>query len=293
MANSTIPSYPSDTGSPKDLQPMPTRNATVLVVTSGKGGVGKTTSTASIGSALATLGMKTILIDFDVGLRNLDLILGAERRIVYNMIDVITGRAKLAQAIVQDKHSINLSLLPTSQTKDKDALTDDGVARIIESLRPHYDWIVCDSPAGIEHGALQAMRHADRALVVVNPEVSSVRDSDRIIGLLGAKTLRAEQGIELQKNLLVTRYDTRRARQHGDMLSISDIVEILAIPPIGIIPESEDILKSSNTGVPVPVRNPKSAAGLAYIEAARRLMGEHIPLVEPKPPSLFSRLMRE
>lgn len=265
--------------------------ATVLVITSGKGGVGKTTSTVSIGSALARAGKKTILIDFDVGLRNLDLIMGLERRIFHNMIDVIEGRASLHQAIVQDKNSPNLSILPTSQTKDKNALQNEGVSRIIDALREEYEWIICDSPAGIESGAAHAMRHADQAIIVTNPEISSVRDSDRIIGILDTQTIRAQQGLELPKSVLITRYNARRARRKSDMLTIEDIQEVLGIPLIGIIPESQTVLQSSNTGIPVPVRDPKSQAAIAYTETAHRLLGQRIPVREPTPPGLIARIL--
>jgi septum site-determining protein MinD len=254
--------------------------AKVLVVTSGKGGVGKTTSTAALGAALAQLGQRVVLVDFDVGLRNLDLIMGAERRVVYDMINVINGDAKLAQALIRDKRIENLSLLPASQTRDKDALTNEGVAGIIADLRDKFDWVVCDSPAGIERGATHAMYHADMAVVVTNPEVSSVRDSDRIIGLLDSKTERAERGEQVIKHLLVTRYDPARAAR-GEMLKVEDILEILSIPLLGVVPESEEVLKASNLGSPVTISAPTSSPGRAYSEAARRLNGEEIPVVIP------------
>ena len=254
--------------------------AKVLCVTSGKGGVGKTTTTAALGAALAQAGEKVCVVDFDVGLRNLDLIMGAERRVVYDLINVTNGDAKLPQALIRDKRLENLSLLPASQTRDKDALTDEGVARVMEELRERFDWIICDSPAGIERGAQLAMRHADVAVVVTNPEVSSVRDSDRIIGLLDSKTERAEKGEKIEKHLLLTRYDATRA-DRGEMLKTDDILEILAIPLLGIIPESEEVLRASNIGSPVTLNNPASAPARAYIDAARRLAGESIPMVVP------------
>src|ERR1700681_2999457 len=208
----------------------------VLVVTSGKGGVGKTTTTAALGAALAQDGDKVVVIDFDVGLRNLDLVMGAERRVVFDLINVINGVAKLPQALIRDKRLDNLMLLPASQTRDKDALTDEGVAKVIAELKTKFDWIICDSPAGIERGATLAMRHADAAIIVTNPEVSSVRDSDRIIGLLDSKTERAEKGEHMPKHLLIARYDAGRAAR-GEMLNIEDVLEILTIPLIGIIPE--------------------------------------------------------
>src|ERR1700736_6727575 len=210
---------------------------TVLVVTSGKGGVGKTTSTAALGAALAMTGDSVAVVDFDVGLRNLDLVLGAERRVVYDFINVIQGHAKLSQALIRDKRLNTLHLLAASQTRDKDALTDEGVERVINELRATFDWVICDSPAGIERGALLAMRFADKAVVVTNPEVSSVRDSDRIIGLLDSKAWRAESGERMDKQLLLTRFDPGRSSR-GEMLGVADVLDILSIPLLGIIPES-------------------------------------------------------
>src|SRR5947209_4514090 len=223
---------------------------TVIVVASGKGDVGKTTSTAARGSALADRGQRVCVVDFDVGLRNLDLVLGAERRVVYDFINVAQGDAKLQQALIRDKRCETLYLLAASQTRDKDALTDEGVERVIAELRESFDWVVCDSPAGIERGALLAMRFADTAVVVCNPEVSSVRDSDRIIGLLDSRTRRAETGGRIDKHLLLTRFDPHRSAR-GEMLSVADVLEILSVPLLGIIPESEDILRASNVGAPI------------------------------------------
>jgi septum site-determining protein MinD len=254
--------------------------AHVLVVTSGKGGVGKTTSTAALGAALAHLGDKVVVIDFDVGLRNLDLVMGAERRVVFDLINVIHGVAKLPQALIRDKRLENLFLLPASQTRDKDALTEDGVAKIIAELRTKFDWVICDSPAGIERGATLAMRHTDSAIVVTNPEVSSVRDSDRIVGLLDSKTIKAERGERITKHVLITRYDSSRAAR-GEMLSIHDILEILSTPLLGIIPESQEVLRASNLGSPVTLSNAGSAPARAYFDAARRLKGEKIPITIP------------
>ncbi len=251
--------------------------AKVLVVTSGKGGVGKTTSTAALGAAIAGLGKKVVVVDFDVGLRNLDLIMGAERRVVYDLINVTQGDAKLTQALIRDKRLDALSLLPASQTRDKDALTLDGVTRVMEELREMFDWVICDSPAGIERGALLAMHHADVAVVVTNPEVSSVRDSDRIIGMLDSKTARAERGERVEKHLLLTRYDPARAAR-GDMLKTEDVLEILSIPLLGIIPESQDVLRASNVGSPVTLSDPTSAPARAYLDAAKRLQGETVEM---------------
>ena len=264
--------------------------AKVLVVTSGKGGVGKTTSTAALGAALAQAGENVVVVDFDVGLRNLDLVMGAERRVVFDMINVIQGDAKLSQALIRDKRIDTLSLLPASQTRDKDALNLEGVAAIIDQLRQKFDWIICDSPAGIEKGALMAMRHADVAIVVTNPEVSSVRDSDRIIGMLDSKTLKAEKDERMEKHLLITRYDPARAAR-GEMLKTEDVLEILSIPLLGIVPESEDVLRASNIGAPVTLNDPSSAAAKAYFEAARRLRGEKVDIVVPiERKGLMSRL---
>jgi septum site-determining protein MinD len=265
--------------------------AKVLVVTSGKGGVGKTTTTAALGAALAQTGLTVAVVDFDVGLRNLDLVMGAERRVVFDLINVVQGEAKLAQALIRDKRVDTLSLLPASQTRDKDALTPEGVARVIGELREKFDWVICDSPAGIERGATLAMRHADMAVVVTNPEVSSVRDSDRIIGLLDSTTLKAERGERLEKHLLLTRYDAARAAR-GEMLRIDDVLEILSIPLLGIIPDSEEVLRASNLGSPVTLANPVCAAARAYTDAARRLLGETVDITVPaEKKSLFGRLL--
>ncbi|MEH2514681.1 septum site-determining protein MinD [Bradyrhizobium sp. AZCC 1610] len=254
--------------------------AKVLVVTSGKGGVGKTTTTAALGAALAQSGQSVVVVDFDVGLRNLDLVMGAERRVVFDLINVVQGVAKLPQALIRDKRLENLWLLPASQTRDKDALTDEGVGRVVGELKSRFDWILCDSPAGIERGATLAMRYADEAIIVTNPEVSSVRDSDRIIGMLDSKTVKAERGEHVEKHVLITRYDPARAAR-GEMLSIDDILEILATPLLGIIPESQDVLKASNVGTPVTLNNADSAPARAYIDASRRLMGEEVAMVVP------------
>jgi len=262
----------------------------VVVVTSGKGGVGKTTSTAALGAALAQTGKRVVLIDFDVGLRNLDLVLGAERRVVFDLINVTQGVAKLSQALIRDKRVDTLFLLPASQTRDKDALTDEGVESVIASLGDKFDYVLCDSPAGIERGAQLAMRYADEAVIVTNPEVSSVRDSDRIIGLLDSRTLKAERGESMPKHILLTRYDSARAAR-GEMLSIEDVLEILSTPLLGIIPESEGVLRSSNVGSPVTLNEPTNSAAKAYVDAARRLMGEDVPMVLPVDRrGLFDRL---
>lgn len=247
--------------------------AKIIVITSGKGGVGKTTTSASFAVGLAKRGFKTTVIDFDIGLRNLDLIMGCERRVVYDFVNVIRGEANLNQALIRDKHCKELYILPASQTRDKDALTMEGVSQVLTQLSETMDYIVCDSPAGIERGAQLAMYFADIAIVVTNPEVSSVRDADRILGLLSSKTKRAEEGSEpIAEYLLLTRYASKRVSR-GDMLSLEDINEILAIPVLGIIPESSAVLRASNSGIPV-ILNEKSDAGLAYQQAVARLLGE-------------------
>lgn len=265
--------------------------AKIIVVTSGKGGVGKTTSAAAISTGLALRGKKTVVIDFDVGLRNLDLIMGCERRVVYDLVNVIQGEAGLNQALIRDKRVENLFILPASQTRDKDALTQEGVAEILEKLKEDFDFILCDSPAGIERGAQLAMYFADEAIVVTNPEVSSVRDSDRILGLLASKTRRAEQGDDpIKEHLLVTRYNPERVTS-GDMLTLDDIREILAINLLGLIPESEAVLRASNQGVPV-THDIASDAGQAYSDTVARLLGEDMPLRfhETQRKSLLSRM---
>ena len=265
----------------------------VIVVTSGKGGVGKTTSTAAIATAFALRGYKTVAIDFDIGLRNLDLIMGCERRVVYDLINVMSGEANLQQALIKDKRCPHLYLLPASQTKDKDALCEKGIGQIIAALRETFDYIICDSPAGIEKGAVMAMYHADQAIVVTNPEVSSVRDADRMLGLLSAKSKRAEQNQSpIDEHLLLTRYQPSRV-QRGDMLHIQDIMHILSVPLLGVIPESPDILEASNAGIPITHNQPSDAAQ-AYSDAVARLLGETRPhrFIEPKKnilKKLFSR----
>lgn len=249
--------------------------ATVIVVTSGKGGVGKTTTAATFGTGLALQGFKTAVVDFDVGLRNLDLIMGCERRVVFDFIDVINGNARLNQALIKDKRVDGLYVLPTSQTRDKDALDRAGVAKVINELKADFDYIVCDSPAGIEQGAQSALYYADEAIVVTNPEVSSVRDSDRMVGLLASKSKRAEEGEQpIKQHLLITRYDTDRVKR-GEMLKVDDVLEMLAMPLLGVIPESKSVLQASNTGTPVILED-RSAAGDAYRDAVARFMGEQI-----------------
>jgi septum site-determining protein MinD len=265
--------------------------AKIIVVTSGKGGVGKTTTSASFATGLAMRGHRTAVIDFDVGLRNLDLIMGCERRVVFDFVNVINGEATLRQALIKDKNFDKLAILAASQTRDKDALTQEGVERVLEEMSKDFDYIICDSPAGIERGAFLAMYFADEALVVTNPEVSSVRDSDRVLGILAAKSRHAERGEpKVKEHLVLTRYNPARVAK-GEMLSVDDVKEILAIPLLGVIPESPSVLTSSNSGVPV-INDPQSEAGQAYVDVVARFLGEERPhrfMTEPKK-GLLSKL---
>jgi len=251
--------------------------AKVIVVTSGKGGVGKTTTSAAFATGLAMRGYKTVVVDFDVGLRNLDLIMGCERRVVYDLLNVIHGEGSLNQALIKDKRVANLFILPASQTRDKDSLTLEGVGEVIAELQKSFEYIICDSPAGIEKGAVTAMYYADEALIVTNPEISSVRDSDRIIGMLASKTRRSVEDLEpVQEHLVITRYDPLRV-QKGEMLSAGDVEEILAIPFLGVVPESKSVLAASNSGVPV-VLDEESDAGGAYLDMVDRFLGKDVEL---------------
>lgn len=247
-------------------------DAKVIVVTSGKGGVGKTTSTAAIGAELARRGKKTVVIDFDIGLRNLDLIMGCERRVIYDFINVINDEATLSQALIKDKREPNLYVLPASQTRNKDALHQEGVERVIEQLKKEFKYILCDSPAGIERGALMALYFAEEAIIVTNPEVSSVRDSDRIIGVLNSDSKLAKEGSEVKKHLLITRFSPARVKR-GEMLSIEDIQEILAVDLLGVIPESPAVLSASNQGIPITLDTDNDAK-FAYRAAVSKLLGE-------------------
>ncbi len=265
--------------------------ASIIVITSGKGGVGKTTSSAALSTGLAMRGHKTVVIDFDIGLRNLDLIMGCERRVVYDFINIINGEATIRQTLIKDKRIPDLYILPASQTRDKDALTLEGVEKVLDELGKEFEFIICDSPAGIESGALMAMHFADHAIIVTNPEVSSVRDSDRILGILASKTKRAMEGKDpIKEHLLLTRYNPERV-ERGDMLSVQDVQDILAIPLIGIIPESKAVLKASNTGTPV-ILDEESDAGAAYQDAIARFLGEERPMrfVQTERKGLFKRL---
>ena len=265
--------------------------ARIIVVTSGKGGVGKTTTSASIATGLALKGHKTVVIDFDVGLRNLDLLMGCERRVVYDFVNVINGEAELHQALIRDKRTENLSILPASQTRDKEALSLEGVEKILDQLSKDFDYIVCDSPAGIEHGAMMALYFADEAIITTNPEVSSVRDSDRILGILQSRSRRAVENLEpVKEHLLLTRYNPDRVIK-GEMLDIQDVEEILAIPLLGVIPESTAVLKASNQGIPV-VCNEESDAGQAYSDVVARFLGEKVPhrFLEPPKKGFLQRM---
>lgn len=254
-----------------------TNVAKIIVVTSGKGGVGKTTTSASFASGLALRGKKVAVIDFDVGLRNLDLIMGCERRVVYDFVNVIQGEASLRQALIKDKHCDNLFILPASQTRDKEALTREGVEKVLQELAADgFEYIICDSPAGIETGALLALYFAEEAIVVTNPEVSSVRDSDRILGILDAKSKRAEEGGSIKAHLLITRYSPKRV-EAGEMLSLDDVQHLLRIPLIGIIPESESVLQASNSGTPA-VHLEGTDVAEAYKDVIGRFLGEELPM---------------
>ena len=266
--------------------------ARIIVVTSGKGGVGKTTSSAAIATGLAQKGKKTVVIDFDIGLRNLDLIMGCERRVVYDFVNVIQGDATLNQALIKDKRTENLYILPASQTRDKDALTREGVAKVLDDLKAmDFEFIVCDSPAGIETGALMALYFADEAIITTNPEVSSVRDSDRILGILASKSRRAENGEEpIKEHLLLTRYNPGRVSR-GDMLSMEDVLEILRIKLVGVIPEDQSVLRASNQGEPF-ILDINADAGKAYADTVERLLGEERPFrfIEEEKKGFLKRL---
>ncbi|CAI8861197.1 MULTISPECIES: septum site-determining protein MinD [Pseudomonas] len=265
--------------------------AKILVVTSGKGGVGKTTTSAAIGTGLALRGHKTVIVDFDVGLRNLDLIMGCERRVVYDFVNVVNGEANLQQALIKDKRLENLYVLAASQTRDKDALTQEGVEKVLMQLKEDFEYVVCDSPAGIEKGAHLAMYFADEAIVVTNPEVSSVRDSDRMLGLLASKSRRAERNEDpIREHLLITRYHPERVSQ-GEMLGVEDVKEILSVTLLGVIPESQAVLKASNQGVPV-ILDDQSDAGQAYSDTVDRLLGKNVEhrFLDVKKKGFFERL---
>jgi len=258
--------------------------ARVVTVTSGKGGVGKTTTTANLGIALARLGKRVVLIDGDVGLRNLDVVMGLENRIVYDLVDVVEGRCRLRQAMIKHKQFPELYLIPAAQTRDKTAVSPADMIYITDKLRNEFDFIVVDSPAGIERGFRNAVAPADQVLIVTNPEVSAVRDADRIVGLLEAEHKDPGQ-------LIINRINTEMVKR-GEMLSAADITDILALKIIGVVPEDEHVIPASNSGVPVTL-NENSRAGLAFRNIARRLTGEDVPLMSlEETPSFFQRLSR-
>lgn len=256
----------------------------VVTVTSGKGGVGKTTATANLGAALAELGHKVVCIDGDIGLRNLDVVLGLENRIVYDLVDVVEGRCRVRQAMIRDKRLPELFLIPAAQTRDKSAVSPSDMVRLCDELRPDYDWIIIDSPAGIERGFRNALAPADTVLVVTNPEVSAVRDADRIIGIVEAE----EKG---PARLLINRIKPEMVKR-GDMLSVEDVLELLAIELIGLIPDDEAVILSTNRGTPV-VLDGKSRAGMAFRNIAHRLKGEEVPFMSmDEDRGLIGRLSR-
>ncbi|MFQ5942392.1 MAG: septum site-determining protein MinD [Anaerolineales bacterium] len=259
-------------------------SATVVTVTSGKGGVGKTTATANLGTALAESGQRVVCIDADIGLRNLDVVMGLENRIVYDLVDVIEGRCKLRQAMIKDKRLHNLHLIPAAQTRDKTAVSPEDMLRIADELRPKHDWIVIDSPAGIERGFRNALAPADLVLLVTNPEVSAVRDADRIIGMTEAEE-------KDEPKLILNRVKADMVRR-GEMLTAEDVLDILAIELIGVVPEDEGVLKASNQGVPIAL-DKRSKAGGAYRAIALRMMGDELPIEDFEAEGgLFNRLTR-
>ena len=254
--------------------------AEVITVTSGKGGVGKSTTTANVATALAMLGKKVVAIDFDIGLRNLDMILGLENRIVYDVVDVMEGRCNLAQAIIKDKRTQNLHFLPASQTKDKTILDKEKVEKLIEDLKKDFDYIIIDSPAGIESGFEHSIYLADRALIVTTPEISAVRDADRVIGIIDAKSKKAQEGQEVQKHIIINRIKPELV-ERGEMLSVDDVLHILALPIIGVVPDDEDIVKSTNLGEPIVLKE-DSIVGEAFRRIARRILGEEVEFLDLK-----------
>lgn len=264
----------------------------IIVITSGKGGVGKTTSSAAIATGLALKGKKTVVIDFDIGLRNLDLVMGCERRVVYDFINLIQGESTIYQTLIKDKHTDHLYILPASQTRDKSFLTYTGVEKILNKLinQMSFEFIICDSPAGIDDGALIALYFADEAIITTNPEVSSVHDSDRILGILSAKSKYAQNETKtIKEHLLLTRYNPIRVKK-GDMLSLEDVIEVLRIPLLGVIPEDQLVLRASNQGSPVILDN-TSHAGQAYSDTVDRLLGKICPFrfIKEKKQNLLKR----
>jgi septum site-determining protein MinD len=255
---------------------------TVLTVTSGKGGVGKTTAIANIGVALAAKGQKVICVDGDIGLRNLDVVMGLENRIVYDLVDVIEGRCRLRQAMIHDKRLPELYLIPAAQTRDKTAISPSDMARLCNDLRTECDWVLIDSPAGIERGFHNAIAGADKIIVITNPEISAVRDADRVIGLVEAEEREAPQ-------LIINRLNPAMVKR-GDMLSVDDVLDLLAIKLIGLVPEDENVIVASNRGAPLTL-DAKSKAGKAFHNIARRLLGDEVPFDELDTPGLLQRLL--
>jgi len=252
----------------------------VIAVISGKGGVGKTTTTANLGLGIAKNGRQCVVVDFDIGQRNLDMILGLENRVVYDMIQVMDGEAQLDQALIRSKSSPNLYFLPASQTKDKSVLDSKKIEKLLIELRERFEYVILDAPAGIESGFEHTIEYADEAIVVVNPEVSSIRDSDRAIGILDSKSKKVLNGGEVVKQLIINRLDPEMVEK-GEMLSKEDILEILGIELLGIVPEDRGVIDASNQGQPI-ILNDKSEAGKAYRRIAKRLCGQKTPIVEPK-----------
>jgi len=252
----------------------------IITITSGKGGVGKSTTTANVASALAKNGKKVVAIDFDIGLRNLDMILGLENRIVYDVVDVMEGNCNVAQAIIKDKKIPDLHFIPASQTKDKNILDKEKVKKLLEELKENFDYVLIDSPAGIESGFEHSIFLADRAIIVTTPEISAVRDADRVIGIIDAKSQKAIEGKEVEKHIIINRIKPELVEK-GDMLRVEDVLHILSLPLIGVVPDAEEIVSSTNVGEPV-VHNPKSLAGEAFRRIAKRIEGEEVPLVDLK-----------
>lgn len=253
----------------------------VIVITSGKGGVGKTTTSANIGTGLAILGRRVVMIDTDIGLRNLDVVMGLENRIVYNLVDVVEGNCRMKQALIRDKRYPNLYLLPSAQTRDKTAVNPEQMIKLIDDLRDEFDYILLDCPAGIEQGFKNAIAGADRALVVTTPEVSAIRDADRIIGLLENQEIRDIQ-------LIVNRVRMDMVRR-GDMMSVDDVMDILSVPVIGTVPDDEDIVISTNQGEPLVGMN--GYAGQAYLNICKRILGESVPFIQlDASPGFWSRI---
>jgi septum site-determining protein MinD len=252
----------------------------VITVTSGKGGVGKSTLSANLAVGLSELGKKVVVIDFDIGLRNLDMILGLENRIVYDVIDVMEGRCNLSQALINDKKSKNLYFLPASQTNDKDILNREKVRVLLEDLKKDFEYIVIDSPAGIESGFEHSIFLADRALIVSTPDVSAVRDADRVIGIIDAKSEKAKNGEEVQKHVIINRLNPEMV-DNGNMLGVEDVLNILALPLIGVVPDDSSIITSTNKGEPI-YYDKNSIAATAYQNIARRVVGEEVPFLDLK-----------